>query len=35
VASKDSPVAYAAVLENELLVQTFWIEDALKEIVEF
>jgi 2-oxoisovalerate dehydrogenase E1 component len=35
VASKDSPVGYAAVLENELLVQTFWIEDALKKIVEF
>ena len=35
VASKDAPVAYAAVLENELLVQTSWIENALKEIVEF
>lgn len=35
VASKDAPVAYAEVLENELLVQTSWIENALKEIVEF
>ncbi len=35
VASKDAPIAYAAVLENELLVQTSWIENALKEIVEF
>ena len=35
VASIDAPVAYAEVLENELLVQTSWIENALKEIVEF
>jgi len=35
VASKDAPIAYAAILENELLVQTSWIENALKDIVEF
>ena len=35
VASKDSPVAYSAVLENELLVQTGWIEKAVQELIEF
>ena len=35
VASKDSPIAYSAVLENELLVQTSWIEKALRELVEY
>ena len=35
VASKDAPIAYAAVLEDELLVQTAWIENALKEIVKY
>ena len=35
VASKDSPVAYADILENELLVQTSWLETALKESVEY
>ena len=33
VASKDVPVAYSSILENELLVQTSWIESALQEIV--
>jgi pyruvate/2-oxoglutarate/acetoin dehydrogenase E1 component len=35
VASKDSPVAYSAVLENKLLVQTGWIEKAVQELIEF
>jgi len=35
VASKDSPVAYSAVLENKLLVQTDWIEKAVQELIEF
>jgi len=35
VASKDAPIAYSAVLEYELLVQTSWIEAALKELVEY
>ena len=35
VASKDSPIAYAEILENELLVQTSWIEDSIKSIVEY
>ena len=35
VASKDVPVAYSAVLENELLVQTSWIEQALRELVKY
>jgi hypothetical protein len=28
-------VAYSAVLENELLVQTGWIEKAVQELIEF
>ena len=35
VASKDAPVAYASVLENELLVQTNWIEEALYETIKY
>ena len=35
VASKDSPVAYSSILENEILVQTDWIIDAINEIMEF
>jgi len=35
VASKDSPVAYSVVLEDELLVQTSWIEKAVLEITAF
>ena len=35
VASKDSPIAYAEILENELLVQTSWIEDSIKSIIEY
>ena len=35
VASKDSPVAYSAVLEDELLVQTSWIEKVVQEITAF
>ena len=35
VASKDSPVAYSSILENEILVQTEWIITAIKETMEF
>lgn len=35
VASKDSPIAYAEILENELLVQTSWIEDSINNIMEY
>jgi len=35
VASKDSPVAYSSILENEILVQTEWINTAIKETMEF
>jgi len=35
VASKDSPIAYSTILENELLVQTSWIESAIQEIVHY
>ncbi|MAR29561.1 MAG: tungsten formylmethanofuran dehydrogenase [Candidatus Marinimicrobia bacterium] len=35
VASLDCHVAYAPVLENEILVQTSWIEDAIKELLEY
>ena len=35
VASKDSPIAYSTILENELLVQTSWIESALQKIVHY
>jgi 2-oxoisovalerate dehydrogenase E1 component len=35
VASKDVPIAYSPVLEDEILVQTSWIENAIKELIEF
>ena len=35
VASKDSPVAYSSILENQILVQTDWILEAIKEIMEY
>ena len=35
VASKDSPIAYSEALENELLVQTSWIEEAINYISEY
>jgi len=35
VASKDSPVAYSSILENEILVQTDWIIQAIQEIMEY
>ena len=35
VASKDSPVAYSSILENQILVQTDWISQAIKEIMEY
>ena len=35
VASKDAPVAYASVLEDEILVQTSWIVDAVNKTMEF
>ncbi|MBI65172.1 MAG: tungsten formylmethanofuran dehydrogenase [Candidatus Marinimicrobia bacterium] len=35
VASKDVPVAYSSALEDQILVQTEWIIDAINELVEF
>ena len=35
VASKDSPVAYSSILENELIVQTEWLENALEESLKY
>ena len=35
VASKDSPIAYSAILENEILVQTDWITDSIKEVLDY
>ena len=35
VASKDVPIAYSSILENELLVQTSWIESSLQEIIHY
>ena len=35
VASLDVPVAYSSILENELLVQTDWIETSMKEVMGF
>ena len=35
VASLDSPIAYSSILENELLVQTKWIEDAIEELITY
>ena len=35
VASKDSHVAYSNILEDEILVQTAWIESAINEVVRF
>tara|TARA_Y100000768_G_scaffold134676_1_gene100314 strand:- start:1226 stop:3214 length:1989 start_codon:yes stop_codon:yes gene_type:complete len=35
VASKDLPVAYSSVLENQILVQTEWIVKMIKEIIKY
>jgi len=35
VASKDSHVAYAPVLEDEILVQTSWILNCINELMKF
>ena len=35
VASLDAPVAYSTILENELLVQTEWIEASMQEVMDF
>ena len=35
VASKDSPVAYSSILEDQILVQTDWIADAINEVMKF
>jgi len=35
VGSKDIPVAYSSVLEDQILVQTAWIEDAISRIIKF
>ena len=35
VASKDTPIAYAPVLEDQILVQTSWLVEAIEEVVAF
>ena len=35
VASKDVPIAYSSVLEDEILVQTDWIKDAINKIINY
>ncbi len=35
VASRDLPVAYSSVLENQILVQTEWIVKMIKEIIKY
>ena len=35
VASKDSHIAYAPVLEDQILVQTSWITECIDEIMKF
>ena len=35
VASKDYPIAYSSVLENEILVQTDWIISAIKKVLTY
>ena len=35
VASKDLPVAYSSVLEDQILVQTEWIVKMIKEIIKY
>ena len=35
IASKDLPIAYASELEDEILVQTQWIESAIQDLTEF
>ena len=35
VASKDVPVAYSSILEDQILVQTDWISKAIQETMEY
>ena len=35
VASKDVHIAYSPILEDEILVQTSWIQDAIEELLEY
>jgi len=35
VASENVPVAYSSILEDKILIQTDWIEDAIKRIINF
>ena len=35
VGSKDFPIAYSSTLENEILVQTNWIEDAINKTMNY
>ena len=35
VASLDCHVAYSPILEDEILVQTSWIQDAIEELLEY
>ena len=35
VASKDLPIAYSSALEENILVQTNWIKDAINKTINF
>ena len=35
IASKDVHIAYSPILENEILVQTDWIEKGIKEVLSY
>ena len=35
VASEDVPIAYSNVLEDEILVQTDWIKDAINKTINY
>ena len=35
IASRDIPVAYSSILEDEILVQTSWIEEAINKIMNY
>ena len=35
VASRDVPVAYSSILEDQILVQTDWILDTINEVIQY
>ena len=35
VASKDVPIAYSSILEDQILVQTNWILETINEVVQY